>query len=322
MPTPASWSLSQLMLDLENVQVALWVDPLELFHIDASCPLAAEQGSWREFPAVALDETCTLCQHRSLNVRLTGSYTAVAAATLTVCSDLVASSIAHAALGDVHALLRANHALVIAATAARELGVDSPLRRTRATLAELCLHHKAGFEQALAERVLVSSPLAPLSSTPPLATREAWRAIRWAFRFGIDPQTVARLVGLDDDVTNPFITETRHAASLLCSAEQHLILASATSAAGLPSGAFVEALASSGALGDLLGAASSTILPKRLVELLAVASPGIRVEDAGLLDVTEFNSPLPALTAQLWRPDAGELSSARVALHVARGLLS
>lgn len=322
MPTPPPWSLSQLMLELKDVQVALWADPSELFHIDASCPLAAEQGAWREFPSAALDETCSLCQQRLLNVRFTGPTTAVAAATLTVCSDLVSSSIARAALGDVHALLRANHALVIAATAARELGVDSPLRRTRSTLAELCILHKSGFEQALAERVLVSSPLAPLSYTPPPATRGAWRAIRWAFRFGVNPHAVAELVGLDDDLTASFIDEIRIAASLLCSDDQHLILASATSASGLPSGAFVEVLASSGALGDLLGAASSTILPRRVVELLAVSSPGIRVEDAGPLEISEFNSPLPALTAQLWRPDAGELSSARVALHVARGLLN
>jgi hypothetical protein len=133
---------------------------------------------------------------------------------------------------------------------------------------------------------------------------------------------VAELAGLDLTVAESFISEIRQAASLLCSDEQHLILASATSASGLPSGAFVEALASSGALGDLLGAASSTILPKRVVELLAVASPGIRVEDAGPLDAAEFRSPLPALTAQLWHPDAGELSSARVALHVARGLMN
>jgi hypothetical protein len=310
------------MLDLADVQVALWADPSGLFHIDASCPLAAENGSWREFPTAALDDTCSLCQQRVLNVRFTGATSAVAAATLAVCSDVVSSSIAQAALGDMNALLRANHALVIAATSARELGVDSPLRRTRTSLAELCILHKTSFEQALAERVLVASPLAPLSTTPPPSTRSAWRAIRWAFRFGVQPERLADRTGLDKDISDVFISDIRRAAALLCSDEQHLLLASATSASGLPSGAFVEVLASSGALGDFLGAASATILPKRVVELLAVASPGLRVEDAGALDASEFNSPLPALTAQLWRPDAGELSSARVALHVARGLLS
>jgi hypothetical protein len=303
------------MLSTSNVRVVVW-EAGDL-HVESHCPAAALPGIWVEAPPAALESACSVCSPRAAFVRFAGSFEDCAAARMASCLDAVVSSVVLASTGNASALLRANLALVLGASAAHDLGVTAPFQTSHATLRSLRREFSAEFEYELARRTYTSSPRSETNPPKDLSTQQAWRAVRWAVRNGIDPFLATAHIESSAVQTAEFLAEVALKARGMCVGPRHVMLGSTES---LPSGVLAELVASSGALGDSYGATGATVLPRQVAYMLNAVGPGVRLADAGEIEENEVTDELLRLTAGLWRPHAGALSDARVALSVARGL--
>lgn len=305
------------MLSTSNVRIVIW--DAGVLHVESHCPAATAPGVWVEVHPGALDTACRVCVSRAAFVRLAGSSQECAAARMASCLDTVVTSVASAATGDVSALLRANLALVLGASAAHELGVATPFQSSNATLRRLRHQFSVDFEYELARRTYTSSPRSETNPPEDYSTRQTWRAVRWAVRNGVDPFLATAHIESSALSTTEFLADVALNARKMCVGPRHVLLGSTES---LPSGVLAELVASSGALGDVYGTTGATVLPRQVAYMLNAVGPGVRLADAGEIEDNEATDELLRLTAGLWRPHAGALSDARVALSVARGLVN
>lgn len=305
------------MLSTSNVRIVVW--DAGVLHVESHCPAATAPGVWVEVQPGALDTACRVCVSRAAFVRLAGSAQECAAVRMASCLDTVVTSVASAATGDASALLRANLALVLGASAAHELGVATPFQSSNATLQMLRHQFSVDFEYELARRTYTSSPRSETNPPEDYSTRQTWRAVRWAVRNGVDPFLATAHIESSALSTTEFLADVALNARNMCAGPRHVLLGSTES---LPSGVLAELVASSGALGDVYGTTGATVLPRQVAYMLNAVGPGIRLADAGEIEDNEATDELLRLTAGLWRPHAGALSDARVALSVARGLVS
>lgn len=305
------------MLSTSNVRIVVW--DAGVLHVESHCPAATAPGVWVEAQPQALDTACRVCVSRAAFVRLAGSSQECAAARMASCLDTVVTSVASAATGDASALLRANLALVLGASAAHELGVATPFQSSNATLRRLRHQFSVDFEYELARRTYTSSPRSETNPPEDYSTRQTWRAVRWAVRNGVDPFLATAHIESSALSTTEFLADVALNARKMCVGPRHVLLGSTES---LPSGVLAELVASSGALGDVYGTTGATVLPRQVAYMLNAVGPGVRLADAGEIEDNEATDELLRLTAGLWRPHAGALSDARVALSVARGLVN